>query len=205
MSLNGVCSIPNLAQLHLSFKSNAVYAGSSENEPIAVLNQETGKVLQDLSSIKSCRFEAYLATNSTSKILLPKDAKGQKKQFLELDIVLYGSDAVRNSIGTLLSRARLYLQHPCFKDPDTEYDNPHVLDLTNLFAESGVSTPENLGAKVPTIIPSDLSIHSSGDQDSVSANEELRNKLSRVFNSLTRYKSLTRLEADIKVTTPLLP
>ncbi|KAK0115666.1 hypothetical protein ONS95_000066 [Cadophora gregata] len=204
LNIEKACSVPNLSQLYLSFKSDAVIAGISEAQPLAVLSEATSEVLRDLSSMRTCRFTVYVNTDPRIEIPPDKDAKGQKTLSVKLDIVLYGSDEICSSVGIFLSRARIYLQHPCFQEPDTEYNNPHVLDLSQLSAQPGVSEPENAVVEPATNIPSDIAIPAAEEQDTVGA-AEVKKKISNVFNSLTRYKSLTRLEADIKVTTPLLP
>ncbi|KAG4433274.1 hypothetical protein IFR05_011244 [Cadophora sp. M221] len=204
VKLDGVSSISNLSQLQLSFKSDAVLVGPSEAEPMAVLNEETAKVLRNLSIMKSCQFKGYLSTSTGSKISPEQHGKGSSKVYILVDIVIYGSDSIRNSVGTLLSCAKTYLQHPCFQDPNTEYDNPHVLDLSRLFRSSSLSTPNSTETKPALVISSDVGVPSVLLTDSDHANDQLKSNLSRVFNSLTRFKSLKRLEADIKVTTPLL-
>jgi SWI/SNF-related matrix-associated actin-dependent regulator of chromatin subfamily A3 len=123
---------------------------------------------------------------------------------MPVDIVIYGSPEIRKGVGRLLSAARIYLQHPCHQDPNTEYDNPHFLNLTDLstmstlpHSTSGSQTPLDTSETASTLFG-----ESSEDR---TIEETLQSKLSKVFNSLTRYKTLKRLEADIKITTPLLP
>lgn len=194
-------SIPTASQLKLLFKATAVFVGFSASEPIAVMNEETARVLRDLSIMKSCRFEAYYSKN-IQKLSIAKE-KAERNMYLLVDIVLYGSTAIRKSVGRLLSTARIYLQHPSQYDSNTDYDNPHVLNLTELLAKSGFSTPSLSGTQTPTITTDTVDLTSEVTEENEQS-QQLQSKLSKVFNSLTRYKSLKRLEADIKVKTSLL-
>lgn len=56
--------------------------------------------------------------------------------------------------------------------------------------------------------PNDLEIEDVSPTDIIpekdlSANLRFQRRVAGIFNSLTRYKSLKRLEADVKITTPL--
>lgn len=196
-------AVPNLRHLHLSSNSNAMFLGSSVTEDIAVLNEQTTKVLQNLLAIDSCRLRVYTSVESPD---VPEEKKttADRTSYLSVDIVIYGSTTVRRSIGTLLSSARIYLQHPCYQDPNTEYDNPHVLDLTKMFANSGLSTPSRSGNQTPNAYVNAVTFSRNENVDSEDSQSKLYQKLSKVFGALTRPKSLKRLEADIRVTTTLL-
>ena len=190
-------------QLNMSFKDQAVFVGFSAERNIAVLNEETAKVLRDLSSFPSCRTQVFVGEGS--RLFTQRNRKDTgKDRFMPVDIVIYGSPEIRKGVGRLLSAARIYLQHPCHQDPNTEYDNPHFLNLTDLstmstlpHSTSGSQTPLDTSETASTLFG-----ESSEDR---TIEETLQSKLSKVFNSLTRYKTLKRLEADIKITTPLLP
>ncbi|KAH7336623.1 SNF2 family N-terminal domain-containing protein [Rhexocercosporidium sp. MPI-PUGE-AT-0058] len=192
------------SHLHLSFKSHAVLVGYSAIEHQAVINEETSKILRDLLSFGSCRLEAYPSVES-HKFLTEKTATTDRHYYLPVDIVVYGSATASKSVGKLLSSARIYLQHPRYQDPDTAYDNPHVLDLAKLFANSGLTTPSRTGTHTPNTYMTANSTKPKEKVDNDHTQLQLYQKISRVLGSLTRYKSLTRLEADIKVTATLLP
>jgi hypothetical protein len=201
--LDGVPSFSMFDELNMSFKGQAVFVGFSSEQDAAVMNEETSRVLRDLSSFDSCRFQVFLqggSRNLSRKTL--KDA--DKDRFMPVDIVIYGSPEIRKSVGCLLSSARIYLQHPCHQDPKTEYDNPHFLNLTDFSTTSTLSRPIS-GAHTPLEI-SETPIASSGESSGdMRMAEALQAQLAKVFSSLTRYKTLKRLAADIKITTPLLP
>jgi hypothetical protein len=202
LKLAGVSSISMVDQLNMSFKDQAVFVGFSSEDNVAVMNQETGKVLRDLSSLGSCRFQVFVADESRTmfrgtRMITDKD------KLMSVDIVIYGSLDIRKSVGHLLSSARIYLQHPCHQDPNTEYDNPHFLNLADLLIASALPSPtsRSLTPLIDSEPPIITTVESSKD---LIIGEALQTKLDKVFNSLMRYKTLRRLEADIKITTPLL-
>jgi SWI/SNF-related matrix-associated actin-dependent regulator of chromatin subfamily A3 len=200
---DGVPSISMFDQLNMSFKDQAVFVGFSAERNIAVLNEETAKVLRDLSSFPSCRTQVFVGEGYHLVTQGNRKDTGKEK-FMPVDIIIYGSPEIRKGVGRLLSAARIYLQHPCHQDPNTEYDNPHFLNLTDLSTMSTLprSTSGNQTPLDTSETPSTLFGESS---QGMTIEENLQSKLSKVFNSLTRYKTLKRLEADIKITTPLLP
>jgi SWI/SNF-related matrix-associated actin-dependent regulator of chromatin subfamily A3 len=126
-----------------------------------------------------------------------------KDKIMSVDIVIYGSPEIRKTIGHLLSSARIYLQHPYHQDPNTDYDNPHFLKRTDLSIASALPTPAS-GSRAP-LNDSDPPLIPTGEpsQDLIEGKAH-QTKLDKVFSSLTRYKTLKRLKADIKITTPLL-
>lgn len=176
---------------------------------LAVMNEETARALQSLAQLKSCRFKTYLAAKSLNKYL-KREPKTEKVVFLNVDIVIYGTQTCRISAGRSLSSARIYLQHPSRQDNDTEYDNPHFLRLVDLFASSSLSSPSISRTLTPI---NDKAASDTGNaiprkenQDkSFTAEALFQTKVAKIFGSLTRSKNLKRLEADVKITTPLLP
>jgi SWI/SNF-related matrix-associated actin-dependent regulator of chromatin subfamily A3 len=202
-NINGVPSISMFDQLNMSFKDQVVFVGFSAEQDIAVMNEETSKILRDLSSFDSCRTQVFIGESSRISLHGARKDAG-KERFMQVDIVIYGSPEIRKSVGRLLSAARIYLQHPCHQDPNTEYDNPHFLDLTDLSTTSTLTRGIS-GSHTPLGASETLMTSSGEPGESSTMGDALQTKLARVFNSLTRYKTLKRLEADIKITTPLLP
>lgn len=194
-----------LYQCQLQFQEHCVIVVPmfTEGKGIAVLNEETGKVLQQLLSLSSCRFEAYLLVEQWEALVEQKIQTGMER-FIFIDIVLYGSKKIRDNVGKKLSSARMYLQHPCFCEEDVDYDNPHFLKFNGL--PSSQKEPEDIGIG-SSIAQVDLGI-SPGQGDSpykeMAPGAILRRKMETVFDSLTRSKTLKRIEADIRIITPLL-
>jgi hypothetical protein len=168
------------------------------------MNQETTKVLQALSGLDSCRFDAYLTTVARDDVL-KKKAKTEKNTFLLVDIVIYGPKPIRNSIDCLMSSARIYLQHPCYREPNTEYDNPHFLNVTDLVTGSDALTSTNSRARTPLTVSEDVRMLARESEEEVRTQAQFQKRVATVFGSLTRFKTLKRLEADVKITTSLYP
>ena len=51
---------------------------------------------------------------------------------MQIGINIYGRATVREQVGQSLSSDRKYLQHPKLRDPDFEYNKPHMLDYEDL-------------------------------------------------------------------------
>lgn len=169
----------------------------------AVLNEEAARVLRDISGLSSCRFDAYLELEEWA-LLQESLCKTEKHYFFPIDIVLYGSKSIRDGIGTLLSDRKIYLQHPCYAKPDTDYDNPHFLKLNGLSSALDSSLSFNSKSGNQTV-SEDVFVFETKPVDELTTQSQLRQRMATVYDSLTRSKKLERIEADIRITTKLLP
>lgn len=194
-------------ELQLSFTDEATFLeplDASSREQTAVMNEETAKVLRILSSLENCLLKVHITTEAAAPFL--KDPTRYKKNMLlPVDIVVYGPKTIRQSVDHILSSARMYLQHPCHQDSNTYYDNPHFLKATDIAAPSRVLMKSLSGIQSS---PNDSEIENGSPTDIIpekdlSANLRFQRRVAGIFKSLTRYKSLKRLEADVKITTPL--
>jgi SWI/SNF-related matrix-associated actin-dependent regulator of chromatin subfamily A3 len=202
LKLSGDTRMSKFDQLQISFKDQAVFLGFSSEEDVAVLNEVTSKALRDLSMLESCRFQVLVADDL--RVILQGTHKNKEKdKFMHVDIVIYGLPEIGTSVGCLLSSARIYLQHPCYQDPYTKYANPHFLTLDDLFITS--THPSPVSGRRSQRNDSWTLTRSTGNSEDSSMREAFQTEIAKVFSSLTRYKTLKRLEADIKITTPLLP
>ncbi len=166
------------------------------------MNEETSKVLRDLSSFDSCRFQVFVGDGSC---IMSSGAEKtlNKDRFMPVDIVIYGLQEIQKSVGGLLSSARIYLQHPYHQDSGTEYDNPHFLNLAEL--STAFNLPHSISRNhtpLKQLETSDISPDEPRDNNPMG--EALQTKLTKVFGLLKRYKTLKRLEADIRIASPLL-
>lgn len=184
------------------FQDNYFLRPMHLSEGIAVLNEETSKILAATNLLQSFRFQAYSETDPWDNLIANKD-KIDTKTVLFVDIVLYGSEEIRDEVGSILSLSRVYLQHPCYQEPRTEYDNPHFLKFSNppTIAFPTVTIPLAAFPLTPGNVSS-LEAVSPGDQNS---RAQVRRRVAGVLDSLTRSQNLKRLEADIRIITPLLP
>ncbi|TVY78219.1 DNA repair protein RAD5A [Lachnellula suecica] len=178
-----------LISLQLNLKDGCAFLGSSTMEKFAVLNEEVAGVLRNISLMSSCRFEPYLEAAEWETVL-ESLTNPEKNTYFPVDVVLYGPKAARDGVGILLSNARIYLQHPCYEEPDTEYDNPHFLKLSSLTS---------------ALEPGDTIVLGSEPVEEITTTSQLRRRMATIYDSLTRSTKLERIEADIRVTTKLLP
>jgi SWI/SNF-related matrix-associated actin-dependent regulator of chromatin subfamily A3 len=192
----------DLYQVEMVFEEQCFFLLSSTLERLAVLNEETSGTLQSIIDLPDYYFKAYILVEHWSD-LVERGTNPNRAMYISVDVVLYGLEEIRDTVGKLLSTARAYLQHPCYQESGTFYDNPHFLKLTDLLHPSQPAGPALPKIHLPQINPVLLpATETSADRDSESA--QVRRKIATVFNTLTRSKHLKRLEADIRINTPLL-
>ncbi|KAE8449590.1 hypothetical protein EG329_007920 [Mollisiaceae sp. DMI_Dod_QoI] len=197
-----VSEAPGIYQLQLSSTDHVFFVGTASIPHLAVMNEKISGALYDLSYKESCRFYVYMAAGNCAS-LQPKDFKTEKKIALHVDIVIYGPEMGKKSVGHLLSGKRIYLQHPCYRDPDAIYDNPHVLVITDLLASSLLSSPAISRTRTPSN-DCDKTLAAYPETDDLNEPQVvLQRQVGKIFESLTRPQSLKRLEADIRVNTQL--
>lgn len=205
LDLEPVSESPGIYELELSSTNHVFFVGTLSIPHLAVMNEKTARVLYGLSQVESCRFRVYMSAERYASLPI-KDVKIEKKIVLQVDIVIYGADTCKSSVGRLFSDSKIYLQHPCYQDPDTSYDNPHVLVITDLLAGSSLSSPALSRTRTPVNDLEDLIMTTYTEADDSNRSQDLLHRqMGKVFGALTRFKSLKRLEADIRVTTQLLP
>jgi SWI/SNF-related matrix-associated actin-dependent regulator of chromatin subfamily A3 len=201
-SLSSTVSSTDLNAVDLLFENQCFFLLSRSLERLAVLNEATSKVLQEFLAIQGSYFKSYIADENMDEFLNDRE-KTDKKFYSVIDIVLYGPPEARDRVGKLLSIARAYLQHPCYQEANTSYDNPHILKFTTLD-----TTPQTFQTSTPPR-PNALIDSEMADADEIHLEEEsphsrVQRKVATVFDSLTRSKNLKRIERDIRIKTPLL-
>lgn len=136
--------------------------------------------------------------------LVENKNKTDKNSYLLIDIVLYGPKENRSDVGKLLSTARTYLQHPCYQEAGTSYDNPHFLKLEALVPSS---QPMQTSTPPLTTTQNDFNVFEfiNMPAEEEPSPSQICRKVATVLNSLTRSKNLKRIEADIRIKTKLLP
>ncbi|KAH9212709.1 SNF2 family N-terminal domain-containing protein [Leptodontidium sp. 2 PMI_412] len=194
-------------EIKLQFEGNAILLRPlihDAADEFAVVNEETTKVLKTLSSLESCFLKAFVPAEAAT-LCYKSIGNIHQNVVVPIDIVVYGQTAIRQSVDHILSSSRLYLQHPCSQERNTLYDNPHFLKEEDMVSTSGRSlhldkfdTSKDDDSEVDVLLPTEEEIDGS-----LNSSMRALPKIARVFNSLTRFKSLKRLEADAKITTPL--
>lgn len=115
-------------------------------------------------------------------------ATKEKDAIVRVQISVYGPRKIAKSIGQEFSQQKIFLQDPDHVRDGAEYDNPHVLKLTDY------------QHALPTAV---IDIE-KGSVDKTNENL-LAEAIADVYSSLTRDKNLRGLEGDERLKTPLLP
>lgn len=187
--------------VELEYRDRSFFLKSHSAECVAILNDETTAALQNISKFSKCYFKTYISQDEWKDLVRCVRIK-DRKLYVLVDIVFYGSHEDRNTVGQELSSNRIYLQHPYYQEADTLYDNPHVLKLDGLIPTSKLSNTRN-----PITTPSEALSFNQGfldlEHEDNSPDAQVRRKIATVLNSLTRSKHLKRIEADIRIRTPL--
>jgi SWI/SNF-related matrix-associated actin-dependent regulator of chromatin subfamily A3 len=156
----------------------------------AVLGEVNASLEQALASISEQQytldFEVFAPVRAIRETITK--ATKEKDAIVRVQISVYGPRSFADGVGQELSRQKVYLQSPDYVRPGTDYDNPHVLKLTDL------QTPLPLN---PTF----------ADETATGkvADDDLKKTISNVYSSLTRDQNLRGLEGDERLRTPLLP
>jgi hypothetical protein len=104
---------------HYRIKSNV------NPELIGYLEQEACQALLSLGSIAELRFQGVLASDKGKQ---PQRSPGRGTEILTLSINTYGSLAVTDKVGVILTKRKTVLQHPYLVHADCKgYFNPQLL------------------------------------------------------------------------------
>ncbi|APA16180.1 hypothetical protein sscle_16g109500 [Sclerotinia sclerotiorum 1980 UF-70] len=175
---------------------NTAFTVDESNLPanFAVLNKKTTRVLCQMKNI-GCHFE----TNSSK---LGHDST-EKRTYHYIDITVAGPKNIGDVIGTLLSAKKIYLQHPEMArlEKYVQYYNPHFLSFDNVPSCNVVDS-----RKLHAInFYSEYSLNTESDTRSdTQLKPKLYNRVAKIFDSLTRYRNLRRVEVVVKIMTPLM-
>lgn len=161
---------------------------------VAVLNEQTGRTLKEVTELHPISLGAYCSVdkwNTWSRNM----TKSAKDAYMLVDINVYGPEEVRDVVGQLLSSSHLYLQRPSYLDGGTFYDNPHFLKIPGIAPDFGTIDREALHADATT----------ESEVSTTSTRIHIDETMSAIFDSLTRFKCLEEVEADARIKTSLLP
>lgn len=175
--------------------------GTAEKEndttrSIAVLNQESTTILSKLGEF--CTFEAYSHRESWDSILSQK-VKIEKKTCVLVDVIIYGKQEQHHDVGEYLTQKKVYLQEPDYWQPGLNYNNPHFLDLSGVIPDTTMISNSTATSFFDLDIESPL--ENSGEE--MNTKGLLKQRIATAFKNLTRGKTLKRIEADVRIITPL--
>jgi hypothetical protein len=98
-------------------------------EEIGVLDVTSGSALNKLAeTLPHIRLEIFTAQD------LDSGEKPTAQRSFPIAINLYGYESYADTVGSILSEAKIFLQEPNITDPTLTYRNPHVLSWSSLLA-----------------------------------------------------------------------
>ncbi|KAH8812889.1 SNF2 family N-terminal domain-containing protein [Xylogone sp. PMI_703] len=174
-------------------KGGSDFAIASQNaDHLAMINDGAGSGIRSIWGLETIEFRIYVS-NSTWN---PADTeqKPRKKLYVAVNINIYGDSSIYDEVGRNLSSAKLYLQHPDILGTGYEYNNPHVVSIPNVLPNLTNSSLEKKNSRPGSELPTEPE----------STLNDFQNEIAVVFSSLTRASYLKRVEADIRIKTPLL-
>jgi hypothetical protein len=98
---------------------------------IAILDTKTSTTLQKLVAFNSLRYEVFVSVDELLDKIRSWKSVG-KGAIMTVEINVYGAKNVSRTVGKLLSKGGLYLQHPRYCDSGTKYENPQVISFSQL-------------------------------------------------------------------------
>lgn len=172
----------NTYNFHLNARNQGFTLMLSTGAEFADINTKISNGLRSLQDFASIRYEAYVVKDQWTRIPWKKDGKRSE---LTAVVNVYGAREVSDAVGVRLSNAGIYLQHPDYCDPASEYENPHFFKLPN------VECPK----------PGDFILDST---PALSKQGSIMPDYNCVFETLSRYKYLRDAPIDSRIHTPLL-
>jgi SWI/SNF-related matrix-associated actin-dependent regulator of chromatin subfamily A3 len=168
----------HIPQLYLTFPDGTQFG---------LLNERTTKALDNIIDLPSVQLEALVdlvaLRETMCRAIRASDAT------IRVNINVYGTREARKEVGDLLSRSKIYLQHPDQIRGTSIYDNPHVLQLPGMETSSQSLKPDGV-------------VESASKADKTG---QFKSAISNVYASLKRSSHLKRMEGDNRLRTPLLP
>jgi len=121
-------------------------------------------------------------------------AKQPGQATLKVELNIYGSVEDAKIIGDILSASKMFLQDPDHGTQDIEYCNPHIVQFPGV--EEPMTKVKEHG------IPKELSVVPKTAQQE---RDTFNQTISSIYQSLTRFRDLERIQEGNYVTTPFLP
>jgi hypothetical protein len=139
--------------LQIRYRPDGVTILGSDLEEVGELDKHHADVLKDLQrQFPSLRCEVYVMQASFA------DAKkSSRSAVFSIELNVYGSPSLAESVGSVLSDANVYLQEPTYLPEIIAYRNPHVYSvdddfLTPRFREKRCETKRNFECEIDAII-----------------------------------------------------
>jgi len=154
--------------LQLRFRSDGISVLlPTVNEEVGVLDIKTAGALTALMKVdQTFIFEPYFHWKEG------QDLKPQASKFYSVYINIYGDSTKLDEVGSVLSKACIYLQEPLSFNRDFAYHNPHVLswpsESTPTFLQHQNNTTLDLQKDIESILndPTPVNIPTTVNQSS---------------------------------------
>ena len=164
----------------------------SDGELFAQISELACRGLAELQELPSVEIVAFAETKRIQHVFARTKKPGEAT--LKVEVNVYGSADDTKIVGDKLCSVKMFLQDPDHGTQNIEYCNPHVIQFP------GIEEP------VPT--NTDKPFARDPHKSSKAVMEERENfdqTVSAIYHSLTRSRSLERMQAGTKIRTPLLP
>lgn len=167
----------------LKFSDNSLFAQVSELGSRGLL------ALEDLSFVE---IKAFAETKSIQQVFARAKKPGEATLKVEMNV--YGPVDDAKIVGDKLCSAKMFLQDPDNGTEDVEYLNPHAVQFPGI-EEPILSSTENQFVGEPSKPTKALR----------EERETFDQTVSSVYQSLTRFRTLDRMQGGAHIVTPLLP
>jgi SWI/SNF-related matrix-associated actin-dependent regulator of chromatin subfamily A3 len=157
----------------------------SDDKDFGMLNAQTANALDTIVSEPSLYFEAFALARLCHNVL--RRAKKLSEATLNLDIYICGSMDIKQTVGSRLSAAKVYLQRIQHNAERYCYDNPHYISFAGIDADV---SPQSHFRSTGLI--------------QGSAMHNPREAFAEVCEASQRDSTLKRVEKDVRIKTDLL-
>ncbi|OCL11998.1 hypothetical protein AOQ84DRAFT_228449 [Glonium stellatum] len=186
----------NSSQVYQSFNvskhSDYYMLKFSDSTLFAQVNKLASHGLAALQDISSVEIKAFAETKMIQRVFTRAKKPGEAT--LKTHIIVYGSVDDARLVGDKLCSEKIFLQDPDNGTHDIEYFNPHILQFPGI-EEPVLNNPEHGFFK-------ELSRPSKTLRKE---RDTFDQTVSTIYQSLTRFRNLERMQGGAQIITPLLP
>ena len=143
--------------------------------------------IENLSSIE---IRAFVETKRIQHVFIRAKKPGEAT--LKVDINVYGSVSDAEVVGSKLSSAKLYLQDPDNGMHGISYVNPQIVQFPEI-EEPVINNETHMLEAIPAV------------NCFIEEKDNFAQIRSTIYQSLTRFRNLERMEGGARILTPLLP
>ncbi|KIW70325.1 hypothetical protein, variant 1 [Phialophora macrospora] len=151
-----------------------------------ILNAQISKALIQVLALPSIEIDVFADVVTVVDTI--RRAQKASEATIPVNMNIYGSPDVRQGLDAILSKHKIWLQHPDHRRTGSTYDNPHCITFPGVvLSDTTVEITPNSEAEVVVDEP-----------------QRFQQAISEVYASLKRDSHLKTVEADPGLRTPLL-